>query len=88
MDVSDIFYFFCSGRVKGESKAPGRTGVRLFIENPRRGVSRKAEGPGGCPRRIGEFGEAGGAKYFFFGTETSTKFSSAQSQSHKIFSEK
>ena len=73
--VSDIFVFFCSGSGKGESEAPGRGGGRFFfffIENPRRTVG--AEGPGGCLRRIGEFG-GGGAKYLniFLGAETSTK---------------
>ena len=27
VDVSDIFYFFCSGRGKGESEAPGGGGI-------------------------------------------------------------
>ena len=59
MDISDIFYFFRSGRGEGESEAPGGGGGdRFFIENSQeRGVSRTggAEGPGGCLRRIGEF---------------------------------
>ena len=71
MDVSDIFYFFCSGRRKGESEAPGSVGGRFFIENARRlgGFSLKggggAEGPGGCLWRIGELGEGG--QFFFSG---------------------
>ena len=44
VDVSDIFYFFCSGEGKGESEAPGRG--FSFIGNPREGVSR-ARGDGG-----------------------------------------
>ena len=59
MDVSDIFYFFCSGRGKGESEAPGGEGGRFFLENPRTVGSRGregAEGPGGCLWRIGELG--------------------------------
>ena len=64
MDVSDFFFFFCSGRGKGESEAPGEGGGdQFFIENPRRGggFSRTggAEGPGGCLRRIGGFGGGG-----------------------------
>ena len=37
MDVSDVFYFFCSREGKGESGATRRAGGRFFIENPRRG---------------------------------------------------
>ena len=66
MDVSDIFYFFCSGRGKGESEAPGGVGDRFFffIENfhPRRGggvLQGGAKGPGGCLLRIGEFSGGG-----------------------------
>ena len=45
VDVSDIIYFFCSGRGKGEFETPG--GDRFFIENPRRGGgSRKGRGRG------------------------------------------
>ena len=32
-----LFFFFCSGKGKGESEAAGRGGVDDFIENPRRG---------------------------------------------------
>ena len=69
MDVSDIFYFFLLG--EGEWGSPRRWegGGSVFIENTRRGgVSRtgRAEGPGGCLRRIGELG-GGGAQYFFSG---------------------
>ena len=65
-----IFFIFFSrrGRVKGESEAPGGGRVRffLFFENPRRGGvpgGGGAKGPGGCLRRIGEFG----GKIFFWG---------------------
>ena len=58
VDVSDIFYFFSArggeGRVRGE-----RRGLFLFIENPRRGFSRRGEGA-----REGVCGELG---IFFFG---------------------
>ena len=50
VDVSDIFYFFCSGEGKGESGATWRGGW-LFIESPRRS-------PG---NRVGE-----GFGYFLF----------------------
>ena len=69
MDVSDIFYFFCSGRRKGEFEAPGGGG-QFFIENPRRGgVFRRGggEGPGGCLQRIWELGGGGGLNIFFRG---------------------
>ena len=68
MDVSDFFFFFCSGRGKGESEAPGGVGDRFFIENPRRGGRPGgAEGPEGCLRRIGEFWGGGGLNIFFQG---------------------
>ena len=63
VDVSDILDFFCSGRGKGESEVPGGRGNRFFIENSRTGGGspgregpRGREGPGGCLRRIEEFG--------------------------------
>ena len=68
-DVSDIFYFFCSGRRKGGSEAAGRGGGDFFIENPREGGGLQerdgAEGPKGCLRRIGDWG--GGGLNIFFG---------------------
>ena len=69
VDVSDIFYFFCSGR-RTESEAPGGGGGRrFFIENPRRGGL-----PGGWERGVrgregvfaGNLGGGGGAKNIFF----------------------
>ena len=68
MDVSDIFYFFCSGEGKGEPPRRREGGGRSFIENPRRGGGVPGwgggtEGPGGCLQ-----GTRGmGAKYFFSG---------------------
>ena len=57
--------FFCSGKGKGESEAPGGGGS-FFIENARRGEGFPggAEGPAGCLRRIGELG---GVFFFFSG---------------------
>ena len=49
MDVSDIFYFFCSGKGKGESEAPRGGGVRFLLKFPGGvGVLREGEGPGSC----------------------------------------
>ena len=47
---------------------PGGRGIHFLLKIPGgggRGVSGGAEGPGGCLRRIGEFG--GGAKFIFLG---------------------
>ena len=73
VDVSDIFYFFCSGERKGEPEATGRVGGdRLFIENARREGGLRGERGRGCEggregvcREFGGIG--GGAKYFFSG---------------------
>ena len=65
VDVSDIFYFFCSGRGKGESEAPGGGRGRFFFLKIQEGGSPGgggAEGPGGSLRRIGELG--GGLNIF------------------------
>ena len=74
VDVSDIFCFSLLGEGEGGVRGASRGGEPFFIENPRRGggFPGGAEGPGGCLWRIGEFG-GGGAKFFFFGAETSTK---------------
>ena len=69
VDVSDIFYFSCSGG-KGESEAPGKGGVRFLLKIPGGGGfpgGRGVEGPGGCLRRIGEFLGRGGGNIFFQG---------------------
>ena len=69
VDVSDIFYFFRSGRGKGESEAPGG-GIGFFLKIPGGGgVSPAQEGPRGRE----EFGRGGGGKVFFFGGEMSAK---------------
>ena len=75
VDVSD-FFFFCSGRGKGESEAPGRGGAwggSVFIENPTTGgVSRRGRGRAGvCGELENPFG--GGGLNIFFGPETSAK---------------
>ena len=68
---SDLFYFFCSGRGKGESEAQwgGGGGSRFFIENPRRGVSRRERGraAGRVSAANWEFGEGGGLNIFLRG---------------------
>ena len=69
-DVSDIFYFFSArGGGRGSPRPPGGGGVDFLLKIPEGGGSpggEGAEGPGGCLRRIGDFG-GGGAKYFFRG---------------------
>ena len=70
-DVSDIFYFFfCSGRGKGESEAAGRGGVDFALKIPEGGGSPGgAEGSRGREGVCGQLGiwGGGGAKYFFSG---------------------
>ena len=59
VDVSDIFYFFCSGRGKGESEEKGSVFNGKFQEGcvpGGGGAGRGREGPGGCLRRIGDWG--------------------------------
>ena len=62
VDVSNLFFifilFFCSGRGKGESEAPGGGGVSR---------TGGAKGPGGFLRRIGDLGGGGGLNIFFSG---------------------
>ena len=64
-----FFTFSARGGGRGSPRPPG--GGRFFIENPRgRGgvlqEGKGAEGPGGCLRRIGDFGGVGG-NFFFQG---------------------
>ena len=63
VDVSDIFYFFCLGGGKGECEASGGGGGFDFCWKSQEGGGFPgrggAEGPGGCLRRIGEFGGGG-----------------------------
>ena len=65
MDVSDLFYFFCSVEGKGESEAPEGGGVGFLLKIPGgRGLS--GEGGwrwGGCLQGISRGG--GGTKYIF-----------------------
>ena len=69
VDVSD-FFFFCSGRGKGESEAPGGGGCRFFIDNPRKRVFRRERGRGGgrvSAANRGILGGGGGLNIFFSG---------------------
>ena len=78
VDVSDTFYFFCSGEGKAESDAPGGGGGRFLMKNARRGgVCQERgrggggrEGPGGCLWGIW----GGGGLNIFFGAEMPTQF--------------
>ena len=61
VEVSDTFYFFCSGKGKGESEAPGGGRSVFFIQKCQEGggvseEGRGVEGPGGCLRGIGRGG--------------------------------
>ena len=71
MDVAGTLLFFSArGGGKGRPRRRRGEGDRFFIERPRGGgVSRTggAEGPGGCPQRIGEFWAGGEAQYVFGG---------------------
>ena len=60
-----FFIFFLLGEGKGESEAPGRGGVRIFIENPRRGCLRAGRGGGGRGWK-GDSGKLGGGGLNFF----------------------
>ena len=72
MDVSDIFYFFCSRRGKGESEAPGGVGDRFLMKIP--GGGGKAGRGRGAGRSAANWGIwGGGGLNIFFGAETSTK---------------
>ena len=68
MDVSDIFYFLCSGEGKGESDAPGRGGgVDFLLKNARGGSQERGEGEGAGWVSVGNFGVGGGLNIFFRG---------------------
>ena len=63
VDVSD--FFLCSGRGKGESKAPGEGGGIVFIENPSGGGGGLQDGRGsrgreGVCSELGNFWGGGG----------------------------
>ena len=66
MDVSDIFNFFLlgvgEGGVRGVGEGGGVSVFLLKIQGARGGGLQKggAEGPGGCLRRIREWGGGGG----------------------------
>ena len=75
MDVSDIFFFFCSAR--GEGGVRGARGGGLKIPGGG-GGHLKIPGGGGVPGGAGRVSAAnrgigGGGLNFFFGAETSTK---------------
>ena len=54
MDVSDIFNFFCSGEGKGVQGTRKRGGgVRLSMENPRKGAARRERVGGGGGEGLG-----------------------------------
>ena len=71
VDISDIFNFFVSARGggRGSLRRSGGGEVDFLLKIPERGSpgGRGAERPGGCLRRIGEFGEGGGLNIFFRG---------------------
>ena len=76
VDVSDIFNFFCSGEGRGSPSRQEEPETVFFLKIPGGGGfpgGGGGAGAKGCPRRIGEFGGGGGAKYFVFGAEMSTK---------------
>ena len=66
------FLFFLLGEGGGGVRGSGRGGGRFFWRG-RGSQGREGPRPGGCLQRIGEFFFGGGAKYFFFGPEMSTK---------------
>ena len=76
VDVSEIFYFFCSGEGKGESEAPGRGGGSVFfMDNPRRGALPNGGGGRGAGRVFAGNLGGGGAKYFFLRAVIPTRIS-------------
>ena len=68
-----IFFIF-SARGGGRGSLRRREGGSIFIENPRRGFSRRGRGRGAGRVSAGELGEFGGGEggyIFFFGAEMS-----------------
>ena len=69
VDVSDIFYFFLLGEGRGNLRRQDRGGggIGFLLKIPGGGgVSKEAEGPGGCLWRIRNLG-VGGLNIFFRG---------------------
>ena len=64
VDVSDIFYFFCSGEGKGESRATGRGGVGFLLKITG-GGGESGRGQRGPRVSTGNWG--GGVNIFFRG---------------------
>ena len=84
-------YGFFLQKERRNSRRPGKGASVFFIENSRGGGGGSArgrgpEGPGGCLRRIGEFG-GGGGQIFFLGVETSTKMISGPRIADKNFAD-
>ena len=77
VDVSDIFFFFCSGEGKGESEGWEGRGTIVHGKCQEGGVSPAGagggEGPGGCLRGIGR----GGLNIFFRGRNSHQEIKSA-----------
>ena len=59
LNLADVSVFFCLGRGKGESEAPGGRGGSIFIEIPGGGLQ-EGEGPMGREGVCGELGNWGG----------------------------
>ena len=62
MDVSDIFYFFCSGEGKGDPEAPGEGGGRFLLKSQEGGGLQDGRGRGcleGVCSKLGNFGGGG-----------------------------
>ena len=75
MDVSDIFYFFCSGEGRGSPRRQEGGGGAIFLwKIPGEGVSWVGGcGGGGGAGRVFAGNLGRGGKYFFFWAEIPTK---------------